>query len=139
MTQHYQITLLPGDGIGPEIITVAVEVLKVVGKQLDLHFEFEEALIGGAAIDATGEPLPAATLDMCRNSDAVLLAAIGGYKWDSLPRHLRPEPGLVGVRAGFGLVGILRAALILRFICQFATSKNFTPANKCLQLETGGS
>lgn len=113
MTQHYRITLLPGDGIGPEIITVAVEVLKVVGKQLDLHFEFEEALIGGAAIDATGEPLPTATLDMCRNSDAVLLAAIGGYKWDSLPRHLRPETGLLGLRAGLGLFANLRPAKIL--------------------------
>ncbi len=111
--QHYKITLLPGDGIGPEIITVAVDVLKVVGEQLDLGFEFQSALIGGAAIDATGEPLPAATLDMCRNSDAVLLAAIGGYKWDSLPRHLRPESGLLGLRAGLGLFANLRPAKIL--------------------------
>ena len=107
MTQ-YSITLLPGDGIGPEIMAVAVDVLKVVGKKFDIQFEFQEALIGGAAIDATGEPLPSATLDMCRNSDAVLLAAIGGYKWDSLPSHLRPEAGLLGLRTGLGLFANLR-------------------------------
>lgn len=113
MAQHYRITLLPGDGIGPEIMTVAVDVLKVVGEQLDISFEFTEALIGGAAIDATGEPLPAQTLEICRNSDAVLLAAIGGYKWDTLPRHLRPETGLLGLRAGLGLFANLRPATIL--------------------------
>lgn len=110
--QQYRITLLPGDGIGPEIMQVAVEVLKVVGKQLHLNFEFQEALIGGAAIDATGEPLPEATLETCRQSDAVLLAAIGGYKWDALPRHLRPETGLLGLRAGLSLFANLRPAQI---------------------------
>ncbi|ARV61618.1 3-isopropylmalate dehydrogenase [Nostocales cyanobacterium HT-58-2] len=113
MTQNYRITLLPGDGIGPEIMAVAVDVLKVVGKKFDIQFEFQEALIGGAAIDATGEPLPAASLDICRNSDAVLLAAIGGYKWDSLPSNLRPEAGLLGLRAGLGLFANLRPAKIL--------------------------
>lgn len=113
MAQHYRITLLPGDGIGPEIMAVAVDVLKVVGEQLDISFEFTEALIGGAAIDATGEPLPAKTLEICRNSNAVLLAAIGGYKWDTLPRHLRPETGLLGLRAGLGLFANLRPATIL--------------------------
>jgi 3-isopropylmalate dehydrogenase len=113
MAQHYRITLLPGDGIGPEIMAVAVDVLKVVGEQLDISFEFTEALIGGAAIDATGEPLPANTLEICRNSNAVLLAAIGGYKWDTLPRHLRPETGLLGLRAGLGLFANLRPATIL--------------------------
>ena len=122
-TQHYLITLLPGDGIGPEIMNVAVEVLKVVGDQLDLRFEFQPALIGGAAIDATGEPLPAATLEMCSNSDAVLLAAIGGYKWDSLPRHLRPESGLLGLRAGLGLFANLRPAKILPQLIDASTLK----------------
>ncbi|HEY9650549.1 MAG TPA: 3-isopropylmalate dehydrogenase, partial [Coleofasciculaceae cyanobacterium] len=84
-----------------------------VGKQLNIEFEFQEALMGGAAIDAVGEPLPAETLEMCRNSDAVLLAAIGGYKWDSLPRHLRPETGLLSLRAGLGLFANLRPATIL--------------------------
>ncbi len=113
MTQHYRITLLPGDGIGPEIMAVAVEVMQVVGQRLDLTFEFQEALIGGAAIDATGEPLPPKTLDLCKSSDAVLLAAIGGYKWDTLPRHLRPETGLLGLRAGLELFANLRPAKIL--------------------------
>lgn len=113
MAQHYRITLLPGDGIGPEIMAVAVDVLNVVGEQLNITFEFTEALLGGAAIDATGEPLPAQTLEICRNSDAVLLAAIGGYKWDTLPRHLRPETGLLGLRAGLGLFANLRPATIL--------------------------
>jgi len=113
MAQQYRITLLPGDGIGPEIMAVAVDVLKVVGKQFDIDFAFQEALLGGAAIDATGEPLPAATLDTCRNSDAVLLAAIGGYKWDNLPRHQRPETGLLGLRARLGLFANLRPAAIL--------------------------
>lgn len=113
MTQHYRITLLPGDGIGPEIMAVAVDVLKAVGKQLDISFEFLEALMGGAAIDEAGEPLPEATLELCRSSDAVLLAAIGGYAWDSLPRHQRPETGLLGLRSGLGLFANLRPARIL--------------------------
>lgn len=113
MSQSYRITLLPGDGIGPEIMAVAVDVLNVIGEQLDINFEFAEALLGGAAIDATGEPLPADTLEKCRNSDAVLLAAIGGYQWDTLPRHLRPETGLLGLRAGLGLFANLRPATIL--------------------------
>ncbi|MBD2089925.1 3-isopropylmalate dehydrogenase [Microcoleus sp. FACHB-1515] len=113
MMTNYRITLLPGDGIGPEIMAVTVAVLKEVGSQLDLTFEFQEALMGGAAIDATGNPLPEETLTACRNSDAVLLAAIGGYKWDNLPRHQRPETGLLGLRAGLGLFANLRPAKIL--------------------------
>ncbi len=113
MTQHYQITLLPGDGIGPEIMAVAADVLKVIAQKFNLQIEFKTALIGGAAIDATGEPLPKETLETCRQSDAVLLAAIGGYKWDNLPRHQRPETGLLGLRAGLGLFANLRPAKIL--------------------------
>jgi 3-isopropylmalate dehydrogenase len=123
MTQSYRITLLPGDGIGPEIMAVAVDVLKLVGEQLEISFEFQEALIGGAAIDAVGEPLPADTLEKCRNSDAVLLAAIGGYKWDTLPRHLRPETGLLGLRAGLGLFANLRPATILPQLIDASTLK----------------
>lgn len=111
--QQYRITLLPGDGIGPEIMAIAVDVLKAVSQPLNLSFEFQEAPIGGAAIDATGEPLPEKTLEICRNSDAVLLAAIGGYKWDHLPPHQRPEGGLLGLRAGLGLFANLRPAKIL--------------------------
>ncbi|ABA22597.1 3-isopropylmalate dehydrogenase [Trichormus variabilis ATCC 29413] len=123
MTQNYRITLLPGDGIGPEIMAVAVDVLKVVGQQFDIQFDFQEALIGGAAIDATGEPLPSATLDTCRQSDAVLLAAIGGYKWDSLPPHQRPEGGLLGLRAGLELFANLRPAQILPQLIDASTLK----------------
>jgi 3-isopropylmalate dehydrogenase len=123
MTQNYRITLLPGDGIGPEIMAVAVDVLKVVGKRFDISFEFTTALIGGAAIDETGEPLPAVTLETCRNSDSVLLAAIGGYKWDSLPSNLRPEAGLLGLRAGLELFANLRPAKILPQLIDASTLK----------------
>ncbi|MFY7804702.1 MAG: 3-isopropylmalate dehydrogenase [Limnoraphis robusta] len=123
MTQNYRITLLPGDGIGPEIMAVAVDVLKAVGQQLEITFDFQEALIGGVAIDATGEPLPTASVDQCRNSDAVLLAAIGGYKWDNLPRHQRPETGLLGLRAGLGLFANLRPATILPHLVDASSLK----------------
>ncbi|MDV3350904.1 3-isopropylmalate dehydrogenase [Leptolyngbyaceae cyanobacterium CCMR0082] len=113
MTQQFRITLLPGDGIGPEITAVAVDVLQAVGAKLDIQFNFTEVPIGGCAIDATGGPLPDETLDTCRQSDAVLLAAIGGYKWDSLPRAQRPETGLLGLRAGLQLFANLRPAAIL--------------------------
>ena len=122
MTQQYRITLLPGDGIGPEIMAVTVEVLKAVGK-FDIQFDFQEALIGGAAIEQTGEPLPEQTLEMCRQSDAVLLAAIGGYRWDNLPRHQRPETGLLGLRAGLGLFANLRPATILPQLIDASTLK----------------
>ncbi|GAB4225058.1 MAG: 3-isopropylmalate dehydrogenase [Stanieria sp.] len=123
MTKQYRITLLPGDGIGPEIMAATVEVLKVVGQQHKIEFVFEEALIGGAAIDATGEPLPAKTLDICRSSDAVLLAAIGGYKWDNLPRHQRPETGLLALRGGLNLFANLRPATILPQLIDASTLK----------------
>jgi 3-isopropylmalate dehydrogenase len=110
---NYRITLLPGDGIGPEILDVAVAVLHRIGEKLGLQFEFKTALMGGAAIDATGVPLPDETLAMCRDCDAVLLAAIGGYKWDTLPNELRPERGLLGLRSGLGLFANLRPATIL--------------------------
>lgn len=113
MAKQYRITLLPGDGIGPEIMAVTVKVLERVGQQLDLTFQFTEALMGGAAIDATGSPLPDETLDACRQSDAVLLAAIGGPKWDTLPNAQRPERGLLGLRAGLELFANLRPAKIL--------------------------
>lgn len=123
MTSNFRLTLLPGDGIGPEIMAVAVDVLKAVGQRLDLAFEFTEALIGGAALEATGEPLPAATLATCRASDAVLLAAIGGYQWDNLPRSQRPETGLLGLRAGLGLFANLRPATILPQLVEASSLK----------------
>lgn len=113
MTNKYSIALLPGDGIGPEIMAVAVDVLNVVAQQCNIEFSFQEALIGGAAIDATDSPLPEETIEKCRQSDAVLLAAIGGYKWDNLPREKRPETGLLGIRSALGLFANLRPATIL--------------------------
>jgi 3-isopropylmalate dehydrogenase len=113
MDSAFQITLLPGDGIGPEIMSVAVDVLRTVGLQLGISFEFQTALVGGAAIDGTGHPIPSVTLDRCRESDGVLLAAIGGPKWDNLPAHLRPEQGLLGLRSGLNLFANLRPAQIL--------------------------
>ena len=123
MSKQYRITLLPGDGIGSEIIAVAVDVLNVVGKQCDIEFQFTKALIGGAAIDETGEPLPPETLDTCRQSDSVLLAAIGGYKWDNLPREKRPETGLLALRSGLGLFANLRPATILPQLIDASTLK----------------
>jgi 3-isopropylmalate dehydrogenase len=123
MTKHYHITLLPGDGIGPEIMAIAVDVLKRTGQQFDIQFQFQEALVGGAAIDATGEPLPADTLEMCLDSDAILLAAIGGTKWDALPSHLRPEQGLLGLRSKLKLFANLRPAKILPQLIDASTLK----------------
>ncbi|MEM6840264.1 MAG: 3-isopropylmalate dehydrogenase [Cyanobacteria bacterium P01_C01_bin.120] len=123
MTQSFRITLLPGDGIGPEIMAVTVDVMRQVGSQLNLQFEFQEALIGGAAIDETGTPLPDETLETCRQSNAILLAAIGGYKWDSLPRHQRPETGLLGLRAGLELFANLRPATILPQLVEASSLK----------------
>jgi 3-isopropylmalate dehydrogenase len=113
MTKSYRITLLPGDGIGPEITKVAVDMLKTVGQKCDLSFSFQEALIGGAAIEATGNPLPPETLAACKDSNAVMLAAIGGYQWDNLPRAQRPETGLLGLRSGLELFANLRPASIV--------------------------
>ncbi len=113
MSKNYKITLLPGDGIGGEIMQVAVIVLEAIAPKFDLRFKFEAALVGGAAIDATGHPLPPETLDTCRQSDAVLLAAVGGEKWDHLPSQLRPEQALLGLRGGLGLFANLRPAKVL--------------------------
>ncbi|TDB39582.1 MAG: 3-isopropylmalate dehydrogenase [Actinobacteria bacterium] len=105
----YHICLLPGDGIGPEITAEAVKILGVLGDRFGVAFTFEEALLGGAAIDATGSPLPEATLTAAHAADAVLLAAIGGPKWDTTdPAKPRPEQGLLGIRKALGLYANLR-------------------------------
>src|SRR5215213_8725283 len=99
------IVTLPGDGIGPEVLAAALEILAVVASDLT----YEEHVIGGAAIDATGTALPDETLDACRNADAVLLAAVGGPRWDTTePDKPRPEQGLLGLRSGLGLYANLR-------------------------------
>ena len=103
-----KICILPGDGIGPEITAEAVRVIEA----LDLKFEMEEALLGGAAVDATGDPYPEATRKLAREADAVLLGAVGGPKWDTLPREQRPERGLLGIRKDLGLFANLRPAIL---------------------------
>jgi 3-isopropylmalate dehydrogenase len=106
-----RIVLLPGDGIGPEVVAQCVKVLRAIEKKFGLSFDAEEALIGGAAIDATGDPLPEATLAACRKADAVLLGAVGGPKWDGTPR--RPEAGLLDIRKHLNLFANLRPAIVL--------------------------
>ncbi|HPZ44132.1 MAG TPA: 3-isopropylmalate dehydrogenase [Bacillota bacterium] len=105
----FKIAVLPGDGIGPEITVQAVRVLEAVGRRYNHQFEFKEGLVGGAALDAMGTPLPAETLELCRTSDAILFGAVGGPKWDGLPLHLRPEAGgILALRKEFGLYANLR-------------------------------
>ena len=112
MAQH-RVVLLPGDGIGPEITAVARQLLEAVSQRHGFELCFDEQLIGGSAIDACGEPLPASTLDACKAADAVLLAAIGSPRFDNLPRDKRPETGLLGLRSGMALFANLRPVKIV--------------------------
>jgi 3-isopropylmalate dehydrogenase len=114
-----KICVLPGDGIGPEITAEAVRVLKA----LDLKFEMEEALLGGCAVDATGNPYPEATQKLAQAADAVLLGAVGGPKWDSYPREQRPERGLLGIRKQLGLFANLRPAILYPELANASTLK----------------
>ena len=106
------VLLLPGDGIGPEIVAEARRVLAFLRDQQGLDIVMQEAPIGGAAVDVAGRPLPESTLEAARAADAVLLGAVGGPKWDALPPRQRPEKGLLGIRAGLGLYANLRPALL---------------------------
>ena len=106
----HKIAILGGDGIGQEVTPEARKVLEVVGRATGVAFEFEPALIGGAAIDGTGEPLPPATLALCERSDAILFGSVGGPKWDNLPQEKRPERGLLGLRKELDLYANLRPA-----------------------------
>ena len=114
-----KICVLPGDGIGLEIMAEAVRVLK----SLDLKFEMEEALLGGCAVDATGSPFPEATQKLAQEADAVLLGAVGGPKWDVLPREQRPERGLLGIRKQLGLFANLRPAILYPELANASTLK----------------
>lgn len=110
--KNYKIALIKGDGIGPEIIDEAVKALDAVSACSGFHFEYEEALMGGIAYDITGNPLPNETINISLNSDAVLFGAIGGDKWDDLPRELRPESGLLRFRKELGVYANLRPAIV---------------------------
>ena len=109
---NYNIALVKGDGIGPEIVEGAVEVLKKVGEKYGHQFNFTEYLAGGCAYDKYGKPLPEETVEGCKKSDSVLLGAVGGPKWDNVPSDLRPEKALLGLRAALGLYTNLRPAKI---------------------------
>jgi 3-isopropylmalate dehydrogenase len=115
------IAVIRGDGIGPEIVSEAIKVLDAVAQKYGHNFEYKEVLMGGCAIDAAGVPLPDETVEICRQSDSVLLGAVGGPKWDTLPGDLRPEKGLLGIRAALGLYANLRPAVL------FASLKDACP------------
>ena len=110
--KQYHIAVLPGDGIGPEIVREARKVLDVVAARAGVRFEMEEGLVGGAAYDQYGAPLPDHVMKLAMTSDAVLLGAVGGPKWESLDYSLRPERGLLGLRAGLGLFANLRPVIV---------------------------
>ncbi|XP_077244584.1 3-isopropylmalate dehydrogenase, chloroplastic-like [Tasmannia lanceolata] len=121
--KRYNITLLPGDGIGPEVISVAKDVLTLIGSQEGIKFEYDEMPVGGAALDLAGVPLPDQTLAVAKRSDAVLLGAIGGYKWDKNEKHLKPETGLLQLRAGLRVFANLRPATVLPQLVDSSTLK----------------
>src|SRR3972149_11785520 len=109
----YKIAVLSGDGIGPEVMEGALKILETAGKKYKLQFEFSEGLIGGIAVDKKNNPLPDETLKLCKASDAVLLAAVGGPKWDKLESAKKPESGLLKLRKELGVYANLRPARIL--------------------------
>lgn len=112
MGKSYKISIIKGDGIGPEIVDEAIKILDAVSYMYDFTLSYDEYLMGGAAIDVTGEPLPKETVTGVLNSDACLFGAIGGAKWDSLPRELRPETGLLKFRKEMGVFANLRPAIV---------------------------
>ena len=117
-----KIAILPGDGIGPEIVGEAVRILDLLRRE-GLPIETETAPIGGAGYDAAGHPLPDATLALARSADAVLLGAVGGPRYDALPRALRPEQGILGIRKALGLFANLRPALLYPELAASSTMK----------------
>ena len=119
--KNYKVTVLKGDGIGPEIVDECIKVLDKAGEKFGFSVDYDYQLLGGCAIDATGVPYPQATADACKASDAVLLGAVGGPKWDTQPGNNRPEKGLLAIREDLGLFANLRPAKI------FAPLKNASP------------
>jgi 3-isopropylmalate dehydrogenase len=117
------IAVLPGDGIGPEVTREAVKVLRAVATRYQLSLDFHEAPVGGAAFEAAGTPLPDQTLDVCRRADAILFGAVGGPRWDSLPRKARPEQGILTLRKAFDLYANLRPAKLFPALTDASTLK----------------
>jgi 3-isopropylmalate dehydrogenase len=118
-----KIAVLPGDGIGQEIVAEAVKVIACLQKDFGLNVELEEALVGGAAYDDSGSPLPETTMQLASDADAVLLGAVGGYKWEALDISVRPEKGLLGLRAGLDLFANLRPAILYSQLADASTLK----------------
>ena len=123
MVKNYKIAVIKGDGIGPEIVDEAIKVLDALSVNVGINFEYEEFLMGGAALDATGVPLPDETIQGVKKADAVLFGAIGGPKWDSVERHLRPESGLLALRKEMGTFANLRPAMVYDELVNASTLK----------------
>ncbi|MFS1511449.1 3-isopropylmalate dehydrogenase [Chengkuizengella sp. SCS-71B] len=123
MSDIKKIAVIAGDGIGPEVVAEAEKVLKKTEELFGYKFETDHGLFGGIAIDEKGTPLPQETLEMCRNSDAVLLGAVGGPKWDNNSKELRPETGLLGIRKELGLFSNIRPAVVFDCLKEASTLK----------------
>jgi 3-isopropylmalate dehydrogenase len=123
MSQEFNITVLPGDGIGPEVIREAVKILKIIERKKNLKLNLTEAPVGGAGYEAAGHPLPDDTLKAAQSADAVLLGAVGGPKWETIDFSLRPERALLGLRSSLGLFANLRPAKIFAPLSEASTLK----------------
>ena len=123
MTRAIKIAALPGDGIGPEVVPIAIAVLRAALAEANVGLEVQEALVGGCAIEQTGEPLPEETLAACRAADAVLLGAVGGPQWEDRPMDQRPEKGLLGLRSNLELFANLRPALLFAPLAEASSLK----------------
>lgn len=123
MMMNKTITVIPGDGIGPEVIQSAIKVLDTVASNFNHQFKYQYAKLGGVAIDEDGTPLPQETVDLSKKSDGVLLGAVGGPKWDTLPGHMRPEKGLLGIRKALNLYANLRPVTAYKALIDASTLK----------------
>lgn len=119
----FKITLLPGDGIGPEVVSAGVKLLKYVADKFQITLSLNEELFGGCSIDKFGKPLSDKTLQACYDSDAVLLGAVGGYKWENLPHNIKPEAGLLKIRKSLGLFANLRPAKVFKSLADSSSLK----------------
>ena len=137
--KSYNIAVIPGDGIGPEVTSSTVKVLEAVSGKFGFKLNFTEYKAGGCAIDEFGIPLPEATLEGCKSSDAVLLGAVGGPKWDKVDAKIRPEKALLGLRSGLGLYSNLRPALLFEELASASPLKNVSNIDILIVRElTGG-
>ena len=137
--KEYNIALIKGDGIGPEVVDGAVKVMKTVSEKLGFALKFTECLAGGCSIDKYGIPLTDETLDICKSSDAVLLGAVGGPKWDDVDPSIRPEKALLGLRKELGLYSNLRPALLYEALADACPIKGVTSMDILIVRElTGG-